>query len=188
MIVDLSTVWVYADVYEYELPWVKEGDRVEMTLASVPGRTFTGELAFIYPYAQSKTRTTKIRLVFDNADLVLRPEMFAEVTIRTDEKMNQIVVPAEAVVRSGDYNQIFVMTGAGTFEPRKVRLGVESGGLVAVTEGVRAGEEVVTSAQFLIDSESKLREATAKMLKPKQAADHSGHKGMNSGNGDMQHD
>ncbi len=204
MIVDLSTVWVYADVYDYELPWVKEGDRVEMTLASVPGRIFRGELAYIFPYAESKTRTTKIRLVFDNADLVLRPEMFAEVTIRSDEKLNQIVVPAEAVVRSGDYNQIFVMTGPGTFEPRKVQLGVESGGLVAVTEGVQAGEEVVTSAQFLIDSESKLREATAKMLKPKQAADaattnfhesaaensseHSDHEAMASGDGDMKHD
>ncbi|MCZ6831951.1 MAG: efflux RND transporter periplasmic adaptor subunit [Gammaproteobacteria bacterium] len=170
MIVDLSTVWVYVNVYDYELPWVKEGDKVEMTLASVPGRIFTGELAFIYPYAESKTRTTRIRLVFDNADLVLRPEMFSEVTIRSDEKLNQIVVPAEAVVRSGDYNQIFVMTGRGTFEPRKVQLGVESGGLVAVTEGVQAGEEVVTSAQFLIDSESKLREATAKMLMPEQEA------------------
>ena len=204
MIVDLSTVWVYADVYEYELPWVKEGDQVEMTLASVPGRTFTGELAYIYPYAEPKTRTTRIRLVFDNADLLLRPEMFSEVTIRTEEKLDQIVVPSEAVVRSGDYNQIFVMTGAGTFEPRRVQLGVESGGLVAVTAGVQAGEKVVTSAQFLIDSESKLREATAKMLKPKQDADaaatnsqettpengsgQSGHEAMDSGHGDMNHD
>ena len=166
VIADLSKVWVYADIYEYELPWVKEGDRVEMTLASVPGRTFQGELEYIYPYAEAATRTTKVRMVFDNADALLRPEMFAEISIRASEKPGQVVVPAEAVVRSGDYNQIFVMTSEGTFEPRKVVLGVESGGEVAVESGVAAGERVVVSAQFLVDSESKLREATAKMLSP----------------------
>lgn len=166
LIADLKTVWVYADIYEYELPWVKEGDRVEMTLASVPGRTFTGELAYIFPYAEAKTRTTKVRLVFDNPDMLLRPEMFAEVSIRAAEKLDQIVVPAEAVVRSGDYNQIFVMTSSGTFEPRRVVLGVESRGQVSVDSGIAVGERVVVSAQFLIDSESSLREATAKMMAP----------------------
>jgi Cu(I)/Ag(I) efflux system membrane fusion protein len=166
VIADLSKVWVYADIYEYELPWVKEGDRVEMTLTSVPGRTFQGELAYIYPYAEAATRTTKVRMVFDNADALLRPEMFAEISIKASEKPGQVVVPAEAVVRSGDYNQIFVMTPAGTFQPRKVVLGVESGGEVSVESGVAAGERVVVSAQFLVDSESKLREATAKMLSP----------------------
>jgi len=166
VIADLSKVWVYADIYEYELPWVKEGDRVEMTLVSVPGRTFEGELAYIYPYAEAATRTTKVRMVFDNADALLRPKMFAEISIKASEKPAQVVVPAESVVRSGDYNQIFVMTPAGTFEPRKVVLGVESGGEVSVESGVAAGERVVVSAQFLVDSESKLREASAKMLSP----------------------
>lgn len=164
MIADLTIVWVYADIYDYELPWVAVGDRIEMTLASVPGRIFEGQLAYIYPYAEAKTRTTKVRLVFENSELLLRPEMFAEVSIKAAEKVNQVVVPAEAVVRSGDYNQIFVMTNDGKFEPRKVELGVESQGKVAVNSGVMAGERVVVSAQFLIDSESKLREATAKML------------------------
>jgi RND family efflux transporter MFP subunit len=163
-IVDLSTVWVYADVYEYELPWVKEGDPVEMTLASVPGVTFRGELSYIYPYAESKTRTTKVRLIFDNSDSLLRPEMFSEITIHSQQKLNQVVVPAEAVVRSGAYNQMFVIKEPGVIEPRKVTLGVESSGFVAVTDGVSAGELVVVSSQFMIDSESKLREATAKML------------------------
>lgn len=164
LIANLETVWVYADIYDYELPWVKVGDPVEMTLASVPGRTFRGELAYIYPYAEAKTRTTKVRLVFDNPDLVLRPEMFADLAIRAAEKPNQIVVPAEAVIRSGDYNQIFVVTPTGAFEPRKVRLGIESKGEVAISEGIEAGEMVVVSAQFLVDSESSLREATAKMI------------------------
>lgn len=164
MVVDLSKVWVYADVYEYELPWVKVGDEVFMTLASVPGRTFMGSLSYIYPYAESKTRTTKVRIVFDNKDLLLRPDMFAEVTIKSDAQKNAVVIPAEAIIRSGNQAQAFVVRGPGKFEPRLVKLGVESDGQVAVLEGVNAGEEVVTSAQFLVDSESKLREATAKMM------------------------
>lgn len=164
MMVDLSQVWVYADIYEYELPWVKLGDEVEMKLASVPGKTFTGSLAYIYPYAESKTRTTKVRLVFDNRDLLLRPDMFAEISIQSDMRDNSVVVPAESVIRTGSRTQVFVVRGAGKFEPRIVQLGIESNGRVAVLSGVAAGEEVVTSAQFLVDSESKLREATAKMM------------------------
>ena len=164
MIVDLSQVWVYANVYEYELPWVKIGDEVEMTLASVPGKTFKGSLTYIYPYAEAKTRTTKVRVVFDNSDFILRPETFSEVVIRSDIQENVLVIPAEAVIRSGVRAQVLVVRGPGKFEPRLVKLGVESKGLVAVLEGIKAGDEVVTSAQFLLDSESKLREATAKMM------------------------
>ena len=164
MMVDLNQVWVYADVYEYELPWVKVGDEVEMTLVSVPGKTFKGSLSYIYPYAQSKTRTTKVRLVFDNSELLLRPDMFAEVNIQADTLENVVVIPAEAVIRSGDRTQVFIVRGPGKFEPRIVSLGIESNGQVAVLDGVDAGDEVVTSAQFLVDSESKLREATAKMM------------------------
>ncbi|MBT5032520.1 MAG: efflux RND transporter periplasmic adaptor subunit, partial [Proteobacteria bacterium] len=157
MIVDLSQVWVYADVYEYELPWVRLGDKVEMTLASVPGRTFTGELSYIYPYAEAKTRTTKVRMVFDNPEQLLRPDMFSEINILSDTQQNAIVIPAEAVIRSGDNTQVFIVRGAGKFEPRVVDLGLESDGLVAILSGVEVGEEVVTSSQFLVDSESKLR-------------------------------
>lgn len=164
MMVDLSQVWVYADVYEYELPWVKVGDEVEMTLASVPGKTFKGALAYIYPYAEAKTRTTKVRLVFDNHEMLLRPDMFSEVSIQSDTMDSAIVVPAESIIRSGDRAQVFVVRAPGKFEPRIVQLGIESSGQVAILKGVSAGEEVVTSAQFLIDSESKLREATAKMM------------------------
>jgi len=163
-IVNLDQVWVYADVYEYEIPWVKAGDRVEMTLASVPGRIFRGTLDYIYPYAEAKTRTTKVRLVFDNAERLLRPDMFADVTILSDTQEDAIVIPAEAVVRSGDRAQVFVVREPGKFEPRDITIGIESQGFVAVLDGVSEGEEVVTSAQFLVDSESKLREATAKML------------------------
>lgn len=164
MMVDLNQVWVYADVYEYELPWVKLGDAVEMTLASVPGKTFKGTISYIYPYAEAKTRTTKVRLVFDNNESLLRPDMFAEISIQTDTLDNAVVIPAEAVIRSGERTQVFIVRGPGKFEPRIVNLGIESGGHVAVLAGVDAGDEVVTSSQFLVDSESKLREATAKMM------------------------
>lgn len=182
MMVDLGQVWVYADVYEYELPWVKIGDKVEMRLASVPGKTFTGALAYIYPYAESKTRTTKVRLVFDNRDLLLRPDMFAEVSIQSDTLHDAVVVPAEAIIRSGNKAQVFVVRAPGKFEPRIVELGIESGGQVAILEGVSAGEEVVSSAQFLIDSESKLREATAKMMETLREPE------VNAGNGPTSRD
>ncbi len=187
MISDLRKIWVYADIYEYELPWVKKGDSVEMQLAGIPGKTFKGHLAYIYPYAEAKTRTIKVRLVFDNKELLLKPEMFAEVTIYADSQKNAVVIPSEAIIRSGARNQVLVVRELGKFEPRLVTLGLESSGKVIVLKGVHEGETVVTSAQFLIDSESKLREATAKMLndvmgeKPADTARNPSinHKGMN---------
>lgn len=180
MVVDLSQVWVYADVYEYELPWVKIGDEVEMTLASVPGKTFRGSLQYVYPYAESKTRTTKVRLVFDNRELLLRPDMFAEVSIKSDKQNSAVVIPAEAVIRSGGRPQVFVVREPGKFEPRLVELGVESSGKVVVLNGVSEGEELVTSAQFLVDSESKLREATAKMMEAMEDSGTGAEEGSNS--------
>jgi Cu(I)/Ag(I) efflux system membrane fusion protein len=164
MLADLSKVWVYADIYEYELPWVTVGDSVEMQLAGVPGKTFKGRLAYIYPYAEAKTRTIKVRLEFQNKDLLLKPDMFADVTIHASRQIDAVVVPAEAVVRSGTREQVFVVRGPGKFEPREVKLGVTTDGMTQIVEGVKPGEEIVSSALFLIDSESKLREATAKML------------------------
>lgn len=166
MIADLAKVWVYAEIYEYELPWVKQGDPVEMRLAGIPGRVFNGHTSFIYPYAEEKTRTIKVRLIFDNTEQLLKPDMFAEVTIYAGKQQNVLVIPAESVIRSGTKNQVFIVRGAGKFEPREITTGLSSDGDVAVLEGITAGEEVVTSAQFLIDSESKLREATAKMTEP----------------------
>ncbi len=167
MIVDLSTVWVYADIYEYELPWVRVGDEVEMTLAGIPGRTFTGELDYIYPYAESRTRSIKVRLTFDNSELLLKPEMFAEVVIKSDKQVNAVVIPSEAVIRSGQSDRVFVVRAPGKFEPTTVKLGFQSAGQVVVLEGIEDGDEVVVSAQFLVDSESSLREATMKMMEVK---------------------
>lgn len=164
MLADLSKVWVYVDIYEYELPWVSVGDLADMRIVAVPGRIFEGEITYIYPYMEERTRTVKVRLEFDNSEGLLKPEMFATVNIQAQRQIDAIVVPSEAVVRSGSREQIFVVVGPGRFEPRDVILGVSTDGMTQILQGIDAGEEVVTSSQFLIDSESKLREATAKML------------------------
>ncbi len=191
MIVDLSKVWVYADIYEYELPWVQVGDEVEMTLAGIPGRVFTGKLDYIYPYAESRTRSIKVRLIFENPELLLKPEMFAEVAIKSDKIINAIVIPSEAVIRSGKSDRVFVVRAPGKFEPTKVELSFESAGEVAVLSGIEEGDEVVVSGQFLVDSESSLREATAKMMEA-QDAESSGSsnnmEGMEGMDGEHVHD
>ena len=169
MLADLSRVWVYVDVYEYELPWIKLGDEAEIRLQGVPGRPFKGRVSYIYPYAEAKTRTIRVRLEFANPKGLLRPDMFTDVTIKASRQVDAVVIPAEAVVRSGTREQVFVVRGPGKFEPREVALGVTSDGYTQVLKGVSEGEQVVTSAQFLIDSESKLREATAKMLEAAKA-------------------
>lgn len=164
MLADLSNIWVYVDIYENELPWVKMGDTAEMRVSAIPGKVFTGKITYIYPYLESKTRTNRVRLEFNNKDLRLKPDMFANVTLMASRQVDAIVIPSEAIVRSGTDNQVFVVRGAGKFEPRTVILGVSSDGLTQILSGVKAGEEVVVSSQFLIDSESKLREATQKMM------------------------
>ena len=163
-VADLSHVWVLVDVFEDELPWVRVGDQVRMSVAAAPGTIFEGQLTYVYPYAESRTRTVKARLEFDNPDLLLKPDMFADVTIMASPEIDAVAVPSEAVMRSGVREQVFVVREPGKFEPRDVRPGVSSEGWTQILEGVETGEQVVVSAQFLIDSESKLREAAAKML------------------------
>jgi Cu(I)/Ag(I) efflux system membrane fusion protein len=162
-IADLSKVWVYVDIYEDELPWVHIGDEARMSIMGLPGRTFHGTLKYIYPYAESQTRTIKVRMEVDNPDLLLKPNMFAEVSLDASAVTDAVAVPSEAIVRSGTREQIFIQREPGKFEPRDVSLGVSSEGWTQITAGVEPGELVVVSAQFLIDSESKLREAAAKM-------------------------
>ncbi len=163
-VADLSRVWVLAQVYEHELPWIKEGDRAEIRIGALPGKRFEGRISYIYPYFESRTRTVSVRLELDNPEGLLRPEMFADVTIAADAREGVLLVPSEAIVRTGERALLFVVREPGKFEPREVTLGLTAEGKTQILEGVKEGEEVVTSAQFLIDSESKLREATAKMM------------------------
>ena len=164
MLADLSKVWVLADVFEADLPWINTGDPVEMTLLGIPDKIFKGSLSYIYPYAEAKTRSIKVRLVFDNKDFLLKPDMFANITIHTKVQANAIVIPSEAIVRSGIRDIVFVVREPGKFEPKTVKTGLSAAGLTQIIDGIDIGDKVVTSSQFLIDSESSLHESTARML------------------------
>ena len=170
MLADLNKVWVYVDIYEDEMPWVKVNDKAGMSVTAIFGRIFKGSVTYIYPYMESKTRTVKVRLEFDNRDGALKPDMFAEVNIFADRQVDTLVVPSEAVVRSGNREQVFIVREEGKFEPREVKLGITANGMTQVLKGLEANDIVVTSSQFLIDSESKLREATAKLMDSSKAS------------------
>jgi Cu(I)/Ag(I) efflux system membrane fusion protein/cobalt-zinc-cadmium efflux system membrane fusion protein len=166
-VADLSTVWVDAEIYQFELPWIKVGQPVTMTLEYLPGETFPGTIDYIYPYLKEATRTAKVRLRFPNPKLELKPQMFAQVTIESPAPKETVVVPSEAVLDTGVKQHVFIALGGGRFEPRQVKLGMEGNdGLREVLSGLQGGEEVVTSAQFLLDSESRFREAIQMMLAP----------------------
>ena len=164
-IADLSRVWVYADVYQYELAWIAEGQRGVVELSYLPGVSFEGVVTYIYPYLDPTTRTARVRLELDNPRGVLKPDMFANVSIEAQTLKGVLSVPEEAVIRSGRRNLIVVALGDGRFQPRDVTIGLETGdGWIEVRDGLRESERVVTSGQFLIDSESKLQEAFQKLL------------------------
>ncbi len=164
-IVDLSSVWVDVDVYEYELPWVHKGIPADMELAYIPGKRFKGEVLFIYPYLEAKTRTAKLRLAFPNPDYQLKPGMYANVFLKSVIDRDSLVIPQEAVIDSGVRQIVFVAVGEGRFQPREVKIGLEGNeNDYQVLEGLNEGEEIVLSGQFMLDSESRLREAIQKML------------------------
>lgn len=172
-IADLKRVWVYADVYEYEMAWIKEGQEAEMTLPAYPGEVFNGKIFFINPFMEPKTRSVKVRLEFDNADGKLKPDMFANIVLKSSMEKLAVTVPTEAVLLTGERSVVIVARGEGKFTPRSVTLGIEAGGFYEVLDGLSEGEEVVTSAHFLIDSESRLKEAIEKMLELRKEEDSS---------------
>jgi len=170
-IADISRVWINADIYEYELPWVRVGQAVDITLPFVGGKTLHGKISYIYPYVETKTRTVTARIELANKDRELKPDMFVNVRIQSDAVVDALSIPAEAVLHSGEKQTVFVALAGGKFEPRQVKTGVQDeDGYIEIVQGVFEGERVVTSAQFMLDSESKLREAIAKMLEPEKAA------------------
>jgi multidrug efflux pump subunit AcrA (membrane-fusion protein) len=169
-IADLSKVWLNASVYDYELPWIAKGQKVRMTLSYLPGETFTGYIDYIYPTLNQKARDVRVRIVFPNKNLELKPGMYANISIRGRTISNTLYIPSESVIHTGTRDIVFVDKGDGTFEPRQVDLGMEGGAGnndIQVLSGLQQGEKIVTSAQFLIDSESRLQEAIQKMLKSK---------------------
>jgi Cu(I)/Ag(I) efflux system membrane fusion protein len=157
---DLSTVWVLVDVYEADLPRVRMGQKAVFSSSSAPGKQFTGKVSFIYPALNTGSRTLQARVELPNPRLELRPGMFGDVQLETaaDEA---VVIPADALVDTGEHRYVFVDRGNGRFEPRAVKTGASGEGKVAILEGLMAGEKVVTKANFLLDSESRLRAAVA---------------------------
>ncbi len=159
---DLSTIWLNADVYEYEAPFVKVGQRAEMQLSYYPGKTYTGRVSYIYPTVDPVARTIKVRIDVPNPNFELKPQMFANVELKIDYG-KQTTVPQEAVLDSGDRQYVFVVRDGGTFEPRTIRTGVKLDDKVAVLAGLKAGETIVTAGNFLVDSESRLKSGMGDM-------------------------
>ena len=161
-ITDLSVVWVNADIYEFDLPYVRVGQRATITLSYFPNRPFTGRVSWISPVLDEKTRTIKVRLEFSNPDFSLKPEMYANVEINVDAGKG-VAVPDEAVLDSGLRKVVFLDKGEGRFEPREVKLGGKFDSYYEVLSGLSPGERILASASFLLDSESRLKEAMGAM-------------------------
>ncbi len=163
---DLSKVWILAQIYEKDLPYVHSGQTAIVRASYGQDRTFEGTVQLVLPRVEDVTRTATARIVLPNPDGFLRPGMFVDVRFAAQLADDAVLVPEEAILRSGEHNTVFVALDGGFFDPREVKLGVRSeGGFYQVLSGVRAGERIVTSGQFMLDSESQLREAIQKMLK-----------------------
>ena len=166
---ELSTVWLLADVYERQAGWVKVDQPAEVRLAYRPGEVWDGRVEYIYPSLDPKTRTLKVRLRFDNPDEALKPNMYASVRIFGGPREDIIVIPLEGLIRTGSAERVIIALGDGRFEAREVRAGIESGDWVEIVAGLDAGEEVVISGQFLIDSEASFRASMMRMSAPESA-------------------
>ena len=159
-VVDLSSVWIVADIYEYELPLIKLGQTARIGLSYFPGKEFSSQVDYIYPALSSETRTAKVRFTIPNPGGELKPQMFTNVEIKINLG-NRLAVPSEAVIDTGVRQIVYVDKGEGYFEPREVTTGLKVDELVEVTGGIKAGEKVASSANFLIDSEAQLKGVTA---------------------------
>ena len=165
---DLSSVWVLAEIFESQSKWVEPGQSADVELSSIPGRKWKGIVDYVYPSLDAKNRTLKARIRFDNPDELLKPNMFASVSIFSDSKNNVLSVPREAVLRSGKNERLIIAKGNGRFVQREIVSGMESGDLIEIKSGITQGEKVVISAQFLIDSEASMK---ASLLRMKEKGD-----------------
>jgi Cu(I)/Ag(I) efflux system membrane fusion protein len=163
---DLKRVWVLADVFESQADWVRIGQDAVVTLPYLPGREWKGKVSYIYPSLDPKTRSLKVRLQFDNPGEDLKPEMYADITILAKPKKNTLSVPREAVIITGESTRVVKALGNGRFKPVEVKVGIETDNRMEIISGLEEGEEVVTSAQFLIDSESSLRGGFQRITDP----------------------
>jgi len=162
-LVDLSSVWLMVDVFERQSEWVEVGQRAEATLPFMPGKSWEGKVEYIYPSLDASTRSLKVRLRFDNVSEDLKPNMYADVSIFAKPKREVLAIPREALIRTGNEKRVVVAIGEGKFVPMSVQTGMETDSAVEIIRGLGEGDEVVTSSQFLIDSESSLKAGLAKM-------------------------
>ncbi len=162
-IADLSTIWVYVDIFEYEAPFVHVGQSAQMQLSYQPGRTWHGKVTYVYPTLDPKTRTIKVRLEFPNPGYELKPDMYADVQLKVDYGA-ETLVPSEAVLNSGTRQVVFIAKPNGYFEPRDIKIGDQFDGQTVVLAGLQPGEKIVASGNFLIDSESRLGAAMQQMM------------------------
>ncbi len=160
---DLSSVWLLAEVFERQSAWVEVGQSAEVSLSYLPGKTWQGKVEYIYPSLDAKTRTLKVRLRFENPGELLKPNMYANVKIFGGAKENTIVIPLEGLIRTGREERVIIALGEGRFEAREVVAGIESGNYVEILKGVKAGENIVVSGQFLIDSEASMRASLTRL-------------------------
>jgi len=159
---DLSTIWAVADVYEYEVPFVRVGQDVELALSYYAGRKWHGRISYVYPNVDPQTRTVKVRIELPNPGFELKPQMFANVQLAINYG-TKVVVPSQAVLDSGTEQIVFVAHDEGMFEPRKITVGAQVDDQTIVLSGLKEGEEIVVSGNFLIDSESRLKNAMGGM-------------------------
>jgi Cu(I)/Ag(I) efflux system membrane fusion protein len=170
-IANLSTLWLSVEVFEDQLPWLRQGSEASISLSYFPGETFRGKVRFVEPEVEPKTRTVGLRLEVPNPDGRLRAGMYATVKFSPVVARDAVVVPASSVLRTGERSIVLVAEGGGRFTPHDVELGVESGRDVQVLSGIEAGQEIVTSAQFLIDSESNLQAAMQQLISATRKAE-----------------
>jgi len=171
-VADLSSLWLTVEVYEGQLPWLGKGSTAEVSFDYFPGERFTGRVRYVEPEVSPSTRTVRLTLEVPNRHGRLKVGMYATVRFEPVVARDAVVVPSQAVIRSGERDVVVVALGHGRFAPREVTLGAQSDGLIQVLDGLDGSEEVVTSAQFLIDSESNLRAAVQKMIAARQRGDH----------------
>jgi len=182
-IADLSRVWVMVDVFEHQIAWLKPGIEAEISVPAYPGKKWKGMVDYLYPDLDPKTRTLRVRLAFPNPDLVLKPNMFADVVIYGGPKKEVLKIPGEALIVTGERESVVTALGGGRFRPVDVVTGMQEGGEVEILSGLKEGDEIVVSGEFLIDSESSLQASFMRMSEAENAPDssppdsqmHSGH-------------
>ena len=169
-LVDLSSIWMIAQVFEEQANWVKVGEAASARLPAFPDKIWKGEVEYVYPEVDSTTRTLKVRFRFNNPEGILKPNMYANIILFAEAKSNVLSIPLEALIRSSQGSRVIVLLSNGRFQVRPVMTGIESGEQIEIISGLNAGEKVVASGQFLIDSEANLNAGLQRLETPSQTS------------------